>query len=70
MKTTRRQFLAGTAAVGVAGAIGAPNLFSQAFAQASNTLVFAAAGTVTGSWTRARTRSRRRSRRKASCSAG
>lgn len=50
MNTTRRRFLAGTAAVGIAGAIGTPAIFGKAFAQASNTLIFAAAGTVTGSW--------------------
>lgn len=50
MKTTRRKFLAGSTAVGIAGAIGTSALFNKAFAQASNTLIFAAAGTVTGSW--------------------
>ncbi|MDP2732364.1 MAG: ABC transporter substrate-binding protein, partial [Hoeflea sp.] len=50
MNTTRRRFLAGTAVFGIAGAIGTPAILGKAFAQASNTLIFAAAGTVTGSW--------------------
>lgn len=52
MQSTRRTFLAGASALGAGAVLDAAGLIGkgQALAQGSKTLVFAAAGTITGSW--------------------
>lgn len=50
MKTSRRSFLAGATALGVSTILLGSGQFQTVHAQEDNTVVFAAAGTVTSSW--------------------